>query len=161
MKAMVLHELGGAVTLEEMDKPGVGPSDALVRVGATGVGLTVIIMKNTPGLVSSYPRILGHEVAGEVVDVGTEVRNVKRGDRVACHFYLTCGVCRFCRSGRDTLCASFQGYVSMAELIEILQIVRQFKIRLIVTQVFPLEEAEKVHRLLTENRITGRAALTF
>ncbi len=114
MRAMVLHELGGPVTLEEVETPRVGPLDALVRVRATGVGLTVIIMKNTPGLVTRYPRILGHEVAGEVVDVGSEVRNVRKGDRVVCHFYLTCRVCRFCRSGRETLCENFGGYVGMA-----------------------------------------------
>ncbi len=114
MKAMVLHELGGTLSLQEMPKPTVSPTEALVRVRATGVGLTVLIMKNTPGLVTGYPRILGHEVAGEVVEVGSEVRNVSPGDRVACHFYLTCGVCTFCRSGRETLCENFEGYVGMA-----------------------------------------------
>ncbi len=114
MKAMVLHHLGGAVRLEEVETPQVGPSDALVRVRAAGVGLTVIIMKSTPGLVTSYPRILGHEVSGEVVEVGSEVQNVKNGDRVVCHFYLTCRVCRFCRSGRETLCENFRGYIGMA-----------------------------------------------
>ncbi len=114
MRAMVLHELGGPVTLEEVEKPRIGPLEALVRVRATGVGLTVIIMKGTPGLVTSYPRIVGHEVAGEVVDVGSEVRNVKVGDRVVCHFYLTCKACTFCRSGRETLCENFAGYVGMA-----------------------------------------------
>ncbi|MFB0508471.1 MAG: alcohol dehydrogenase catalytic domain-containing protein, partial [Thermodesulfobacteriota bacterium] len=68
----------------------------------------------TPGRVTSYPRILGHEVAGEVVEVGSEVRNVRPGDRVVCHFYLTCKVCRFCRSGRETLCENWEGYVGMA-----------------------------------------------
>lgn len=114
MRAMVLHELGGPVILEEVDTPRIGPCDALVRVRATGVGLTVLIMKNTPGRVTSYPRILGHEVAGEVVDVGSEVRNVRDGDRVICHFYLTCKACRFCRSGRETLCENFGGNVGMA-----------------------------------------------
>jgi len=114
MRAMVLHKLGGPVTLETVDKPTIGPSEALVRVRATGVGLTVLIMKNTPGLVTRYPRILGHEIAGEVVEKGSEVRNVEEGDRVVCHFYLTCKVCRFCRSGRETLCENFAGYVGMA-----------------------------------------------
>ena len=114
MRAMVLHELGGPVVLEDVDKPRIGPSDALIRVKATGVGLTVVIMKGTPGRVTSYPRILGHEVAGEVVEVGSEVRNVRVGDRVLCHFYLTCGVCGFCRSGRETLCENFAGNVGMA-----------------------------------------------
>ena len=114
MRAMVLHELGGPVTLEEVAKPAIGPSEALVRVRAAGVGLTIVIMKNTPGLVTRYPRIPGHEVAGEVVEIGSEVRNVSKGDRVVCHFYLTCQVCRFCRSGRETLCENFRGYVGMA-----------------------------------------------
>jgi propanol-preferring alcohol dehydrogenase len=114
MKAMLLHKLGGPVTLGEVDKPVVGPTDALVRVRAAGVGLTILIMKSTPGLVTEYPRILGHEVAGEVAAVGSDVTNVKNGDRVVCHFYLTCKACRFCRSGRETLCENFGGYVGMA-----------------------------------------------
>jgi D-arabinose 1-dehydrogenase-like Zn-dependent alcohol dehydrogenase len=114
MRAMLLHELGGPVTFKEVEEPRMGPNDAKIRVRATGVGLTVLIMKSTPGLVTNYPRILGHEVAGEVVDVGSEVRNVKAGQRVVCHFYLTCGACRFCRSGRETLCENWGGYVGMA-----------------------------------------------
>ncbi len=114
MRAMLLHELGGPVTFKEVPEPRVGPCDAKVRVRATGVGLTVLIMKSTPGLVTRYPRILGHEIAGEVMEVGSEVRNVKAGDRVVCHFYLTCKVCRFCRSGRETLCENWGGYVGMA-----------------------------------------------
>jgi alcohol dehydrogenase, propanol-preferring len=114
MRAMLLHELGGPVTFQEVKKPSPGPTEALLRVKAAGVGLTIIIMKNTPGLVTRYPRILGHEIAGEVVEVGSEVTNVKAGDRVACHFYLTCKVCKFCRSGRETLCENWKGYVGMA-----------------------------------------------
>jgi D-arabinose 1-dehydrogenase-like Zn-dependent alcohol dehydrogenase len=114
MRAMLLHELGGPVTFKEVDEPRVGPCDAKIRVRAEGMGLTIIIMKATPGLVTRYPRILGHEVAGEVVEIGSEVRNVKVGDRVVCHFYLTCKVCRFCRSGRETLCENWRGYVGMA-----------------------------------------------
>ncbi len=114
MRAMLLHELGGPVTFNEVDEPRVGPCEAKIRVRAAGVGLTIIIMKNTPGLVTRYPRILGHEVAGEIVEIGSEVSNVKIGDRVVCHFYLTCKVCKFCRSGRETLCENWRGYVGMA-----------------------------------------------
>ena len=114
MRAMLLHELGGPVTFKEVAEPRVGPCDAKIRVRAAGVGLTIIIMKNTPGLVTSYPRILGHEIAGEVVEIGSEVTHVKVGDPVACHFYLTCKACRFCRSGRETLCENWKGYVGMA-----------------------------------------------
>ncbi len=111
---MVLHELGGPLRLEEVALPKLGPGDALVRVRATGAGLTVVIMTANPGIVTSYPRIPGHEVAGEVVEVGAQVGNVEKGDRVACHFYLTCKACQFCRSGRETLCRNFGGYLGMA-----------------------------------------------
>ncbi|HUL31776.1 MAG TPA: alcohol dehydrogenase catalytic domain-containing protein [Thermodesulfobacteriota bacterium] len=111
---MLLHQLGGPVTFKQVEEPRVGPSDAKIRVKAAGVGLTIIIMKSTPGLVTRYPRILGHEIAGEVVEVGSEVNHVKTGDRVVCHFYLTCKVCRFCRSGREPLCENWRGYVGMA-----------------------------------------------
>ncbi|MFQ5915188.1 MAG: alcohol dehydrogenase catalytic domain-containing protein [Nitrospinota bacterium] len=114
MKAMVLHEIGGPVVLEEREprKPGIG--EALLKMKATGVGLTVAIMKATPELVTELPRIPGHEIAADVVEVGEGVTNVKPGDRVTCHFYLTCGVCKFCRMGKETLCDNWRGYVGMA-----------------------------------------------
>lgn len=114
MKAMVIPELGAPLRLETVPVPKIGLGDVLLRVRATGVGLTVVIMTTVPGRVTSFPRIPGHEVAGEVVEAGSEVTHVKLGDRVTCHFYLTCRMCRFCRSGRETLCAAFRGYVGMA-----------------------------------------------
>src|SRR5256885_16148904 len=114
MKAMVLRELAGPLRLTEVAIPVPGPGEVRVRVRATGVGLTVVIMTANPGLVTSFPRIPGHEIAGEVVEVGPLVRNVKPGDRVACHFYLTCHACSYCRSGRETLCRNFGGYLGMA-----------------------------------------------
>jgi D-arabinose 1-dehydrogenase-like Zn-dependent alcohol dehydrogenase len=114
VKAMVLHELGGKLRLEDVPVPKIGPNDVLLRVRATGVGLTVVIMVGVPGRVTSFPRIPGHEVAGEVAEIGSEVTTVKIGDRVTCHFYLTCKVCPYCRSGRETLCTAFRGNVGMA-----------------------------------------------
>ena len=114
MKAMILPELGAPLRLATVPVPKIGPNDVLLRVRATGVGLTVVIMTRVPGRVTTFPRIPGHEVAGEVVELGSEVAHVKVGDRVTCHFYLTCGVCHFCRSGRETLCLASPGNVGMA-----------------------------------------------
>jgi propanol-preferring alcohol dehydrogenase len=94
--------------------PSIGPTDVLLRVRAAGVGLTVVIMTANPGRVTGFPRIPGHEVAGEVVEKGAAVTTVNLGDRVACHFYLSCHACRFCRSGRETLCTAFRGFVGQA-----------------------------------------------
>ncbi len=114
MKAMVLHGPGHPLRLEEVPRPQPGPNDVLVRVRACGVGLTVVNLIATPGRVTSYPRIPGHEIAGEVVAAGSEVSGVRPGQRVTNHFYLTCGQCRFCRSGRETLCLAPRGNVGAA-----------------------------------------------
>jgi len=114
MKAMVLHGLGQPLRLEEVPLPKIGPGDVLVRVRACGIGLTVVNFIATPGRVTAYPRIPGHEIAGEVVEVGAAVKTVKVGQRVTNHFYLTCGQCVNCRSGRETLCLNFRGNVGAA-----------------------------------------------
>ena len=114
MRAMVLPAFGEPLRPATVPVPVIGPGDVLLRVRAVGVGLTVVIMTAVPGRVTAFPRIPGHEVAGEVVAVGSEVTHVAVGDRVACHFYLTCRTCRFCRSGRETLCTAFRGYVGQA-----------------------------------------------
>ncbi len=114
MKAMVLEKFGAALELKEVPVPKPGPNEALIKVGACGIGLTVVSMIATPGRVTSYPRIPGHEIAGTIVEVGAEVRLFRPGQRVTNHFYLTCGNCRYCRSGRETLCENFRGNVGAA-----------------------------------------------
>ena len=111
MRAMVLEQFGAPLKLKDAPVPKVGPNDALIRVRVCGAGLTVVIMIATPGRITTYPRIPGHEIAGEVIEVGSEVRTVKAGSRVTNHYYLTCGNCRYCRSGRETLCENFRGNV--------------------------------------------------
>jgi propanol-preferring alcohol dehydrogenase len=114
MKAMVLPAAGKPLEPRQMPVPRIGPNDALLRVRVAGIGLTIVIMTRDPGRVTSFPRIPGHELTGEVVEVGSDVTNVKVGDRAVCHFYLTCRACPACRSGRETLCSAFRGYVGMA-----------------------------------------------
>jgi D-arabinose 1-dehydrogenase-like Zn-dependent alcohol dehydrogenase len=61
-----------------------------------------------------FPRILGHEFSGTVRAVGADVPEWRPGDRVTSSFYLTCGHCRYCRTGHETLCANFGGFVGAA-----------------------------------------------
>src|SRR5687768_17633906 len=102
MKAMLLRGFGRPLELADVPQPKPGPNEVLLRVRACGVGLTVVNLIATPGRVTAYPRIPGHEIAGEIVETGSEVGSVKAGQRVTSHFYLTCGQCRNCRSGRET-----------------------------------------------------------
>jgi len=110
MRAMILHELGGPLKLEDVAIPRVGPGEALAKVKACGVGYTVSKHRKSMGIV---PRIPGHEVAGEIVKIGEGVKNVKEGDKVTIYFYLNCGTCKYCCTGRETLCLNWGGYVGV------------------------------------------------
>lgn len=119
MKAMVLHEWvttwGDNLKLEYVEIPTPGPHDALVKVRACGVGLTVsnFLLGHSTNDPQLLPQIPGHEVAGQVVQVGDAVENVKVGDRVITYFYLSCGFCRYCLAGKQDLCNNSQGRLAI------------------------------------------------
>lgn len=113
MRAMVLEQAGALLVMRDVAVPDIQADEVLVRVRAVGVGLTINIMLGS-GLVTSYPRIPGHELAGDIVRIGSRVETFIPGQRVTCSFFLVCGVCKHCRSGRETLCANFKGFIGMA-----------------------------------------------
>lgn len=113
MKAQVMYEWNGPFKLEERPIPQVGPTEVLIRVKACGAGLTLTNLR-AGRLGGSVPRIIGHEVGGIVEEVGSMVWTCKPGDRVCVSFYLTCGYCKWCINGRETLCQNFKGYVGAA-----------------------------------------------
>jgi len=112
MRAMVLHEFGGPLKLEDVPIPRIGRQEVLIKNKACGVGLTVSHIKDGR-FGGKTPLILGHEVAGEVAEIGEDVQNVKVGDRATVYFYMTCGTCKWCRVGREPLCENFRGYVGV------------------------------------------------
>jgi D-arabinose 1-dehydrogenase-like Zn-dependent alcohol dehydrogenase len=114
MKAMVLTAPGRPLELQQVPVPEVGPNGVLVRVRACGVGLTIVKDLGTGARWPLFPRIIGHELAGDLAKVGSEVRTVEVGQRVTCHFYLTCGTCEHCRDGRETLCLRPGGQIGKA-----------------------------------------------
>jgi acryloyl-coenzyme A reductase len=109
MKAIVTDRPGDydVMRIADVPIPLLGPREVLVRNGASGVCyhdhlIRVGIMKR--GI--RFPLILGHEGAGIVESVGSAVRTLKLGDRVACTQWTeNCGFCRFCRTNREPLCA--------------------------------------------------------
>lgn len=110
MKAMVLKAANTPLVLETVPDPVPGPGEAVARVLACGAGLTIHHAR--AGRVPvTYPRILGHEITGEIVALGSGVDRLKTGDAVTAYFYLTCGHCKWCRINRETLCENFGGYV--------------------------------------------------
>jgi 2-desacetyl-2-hydroxyethyl bacteriochlorophyllide A dehydrogenase len=125
MKAMVLHRFGEPMRMEEIKDPEIGPGEVLVRIKACGVCGTDLKMRD--GLLSgvAVPHVPGHEPAGEVVEVGREVQVLRRGDRVAIYYYLTCGKCVYCETGRENLCTNLKGRLGFdldggyAELVKV------------------------------------------
>jgi propanol-preferring alcohol dehydrogenase len=109
MKAAVLHELKKPMAIEEVERPKPGDDDVLIKVEACGVCHSDLHVadgdwKQFAGI-TKLPLIVGHEVAGKVVDVGSAVRNLKVGDRVGVPWiYWTCGECEFCGEGNENLC---------------------------------------------------------
>jgi L-iditol 2-dehydrogenase len=93
------------IRLERRPVEALGPADVLVRIAYCGVCPWDVRAYN--GLSSSvrYPLQLGHEVAGAVAAVGTDVRGPAVGDRVAVDVIRRCGVCRDCQRGFENLCA--------------------------------------------------------
>ncbi|MCE2452171.1 MAG: alcohol dehydrogenase catalytic domain-containing protein, partial [Nitrospinae bacterium] len=109
MRAMVLHEWGGPLTLETVPDPAPGHGEVVLRVHACAPDqFDVTIHAGRIG--GKLPLIMGHEIAGEVAAKGPGVEGWMEGDRAVVHAYLTCGQCRFCRLGRVTLCENFRGY---------------------------------------------------
>ena len=110
MKAMVLKSKNTPFVLENMPDPAPGAGEVVARVLACGAGLT--IHHTRAGRVPiQYPRVIGHEITGEIVALGQGVTELKVGDPVTAYFYLTCGECYWCRINRETLCDNFGGYV--------------------------------------------------
>lgn len=113
MRALVVDQFGGPLILNQVPVPKPGADDALIRVRACAVDQFDLTIRDGkfPGAVT--PIILGHEIAGTIEQVGANVINVKPGDRVVSTLYLTCGRCRYCQTGRETICSDFRGYVGI------------------------------------------------
>lgn len=115
MRALLLERPGEAMRLTEIADPQPADEEVVVAVRACGIGLTLLwttLERYSGGsLPSKLPRVIGHEIAGDVVAVGGSVRHVAVGDRVAAYYYLICGTCQACAMGRDSLCERLAGYI--------------------------------------------------
>lgn len=92
------------VACVDIAKPVRKEGEALIKVKAAGIcGSDVGAFRGTNGLVS-YPRVIGHEIAGEVLEIGPNKKGIKVGDRVVVDPYLYCGHCYPCSIGRTNCC---------------------------------------------------------
>lgn len=110
MKALAFHEHGGLDRLryQEVPDPAIGPADVLVRVRACALNhLDLFVREGLPGFRLPLPFWTGCDIAGEVAQIGAEVREVAVGDRVAVNPNLHCGRCEFCQKGEQSLCVTY------------------------------------------------------
>ena len=110
MKAAVLREFKAPLSIEQMDPPKLEAHEVLLAVEACGVCHSDLHVADGdwPQIVpiTKLPLILGHEIAGRVVEKGSAVDSLKVGDRVGVPWvHWTCGECDFCRAGNENLCA--------------------------------------------------------
>ena len=104
MKAMVMHEAGSPLVLEELTLDLPGPGEVRVRIEAAGVCHSDVHYL-TGGLSARTPIVLGHEGAGVVEAIGQGVTAFTPGDKVVLMWRPRCGGCEFCLTGTPALCA--------------------------------------------------------
>lgn len=111
MKAVILFEAGAAapyaesrpLRVEEVDLDPPQSNELLVRIGGAGLCHSDLSVINA-SLPRALPMVMGHEGAGEVVEIGSNVGDVEVGDHVVFQFRASCGRCRRCAEGRPALC---------------------------------------------------------
>jgi acryloyl-coenzyme A reductase len=106
MRAVVLREVGPAenLRLEDWPRPAATPGHAVVRVRAAGVCHRDVVDRRGGFPFMKRPVVPGHELAGEVVEVGEGVAHVRVGDRVVNIHRAPCGECEYCRAGHEPRC---------------------------------------------------------
>ena len=89
------------VRIEEMGIPEISEYELLVKVKSSGIcGSDVLEWYS----IKTAPRVLGHEISGEIIKAGKKVKKFKKGDRVFVSHHVSCGSCHYCLQGHDTAC---------------------------------------------------------
>jgi 2-desacetyl-2-hydroxyethyl bacteriochlorophyllide A dehydrogenase len=107
MRAFIINKPYKAV-IGEMEKPEPGPDEILVAVRACGICAGDMYAYTGKNPYAVYPAICGHEIAGVIAEVGTEVEGWEPGQRVVVEPFIGCGTCYPCRVGKANCCASLQ-----------------------------------------------------
>ena len=111
MRAAVFHE-PGRIEVRDRDEPVIAADDVLVRVRAASIcGTDLRIMRHGHFKIpAGTPRVLGHEVAGEIAAIGADVTDFRVGDRVSVTPNVGCGHCDMCRRGLNQLCPTYDAF---------------------------------------------------
>jgi propanol-preferring alcohol dehydrogenase len=110
MKAAVLNEFKSPLVFKDVPRPQLEPGDVLIEVEACGVCHSDLHVADGDwsqlAAIVKRPLILGHEIAGRVIEKGRDACDLQIGDRVGVPWvHWTCGECEFCREGNENLCS--------------------------------------------------------
>ena len=105
-QAAILRQIGVPMTIETVDVGPVAPGDVLVRIRAASLCHTDLEAMEG-ALAVKLPAVLGHEAAGEVVELGAGVADLAVGDRVVLSWNPHCGGCFYCERAQPILCRQF------------------------------------------------------
>jgi len=112
MKSLIKLKAETGIWMGDSPKPEMGHNDLLIKINKTAICGTDMHIYNWDEWSQKtipVPMVIGHEYAGEVVDIGQEVKGFAVGDRVSGEGHITCGHCRNCRGGRTHLCRNTVG----------------------------------------------------
>jgi L-iditol 2-dehydrogenase len=104
MLAVVKDPSKVGIALEDLPVPEFSPYEILITVKAVGICGSDLRIYNKVGPERGQKYILGHELSGEVFDLGEKVLGFKKGDRVATEICIGCAICRYCKKGLINLC---------------------------------------------------------
>jgi alcohol dehydrogenase len=125
MKAVTYHEFGGPISTETLPDPAPHPDGAVIQVEATGLCRSDWHgWRGHDSDIRQFPHVPGHEFAGVVVAVGSEVNREFMGQRVTIPFVAGCGACAECHRGNQHICdfqyqPGFNGWGSFAEYVAV------------------------------------------
>ena len=108
MRAVRLVQVGKPLEESDIPIPEIGSSDILIRVAAAGICHSDAHYRAGISRIDRLPLTLGHEIAGRVEEVGSNVTHLSAGDRVCMHYLVHCGSCEFCMRGLEQFCRSGQ-----------------------------------------------------
>jgi len=104
VRAIQLVELGKPFEMTELPVPAIGREDVLVRIKAAGLCHSDVHYWEGISPVGRLPQTLGHEIAGVVEEIGSDVTTHSVGQRVCLHYLVTCGGCWYCCSSSEQFC---------------------------------------------------------
>lgn len=108
MKAVVKTKPAPGAEIIDIDVPIPSPDDVLVKVLATSICGTDLHIYEwndwAQGRIKNIPQVMGHELCGEIVEIGKNVKNLKKGDVITAETHIACGHCYLCHTGNAHIC---------------------------------------------------------